>query len=81
VEERTMAATVEEIVSEALGLPPAVRALLAERLLESLDVATGGELSPEWREEIQRRCGEIDRGTAQLHNAEDVFARAYAKLT
>jgi putative addiction module component (TIGR02574 family) len=76
-----MAAIVDRIVSEALGLPPAVRALLAEKLIESLDVAAGGELSPEWREEIRRRCDEIDQGTAELRDAEDVFARAYAKLT
>ena len=76
-----MAPTVNRIVSEALGLPPGVRALLAEKLIESLDVAAGSELSPEWREEIQRRCGEINRGTARLRDAEDVFARAYAKLT
>ncbi len=76
-----MAATVDRIVSEALGLLPAVRALLAEKLIESLDAAAGSELSPEWREEIRRRSSEIDQGTARLVNAEDVFARAYAKLT
>ncbi|MFZ1933863.1 MAG: addiction module protein [Thermoguttaceae bacterium] len=76
-----MAATVDTIVSEALGLPPAIRALLAEKLIDSLDVTAGGELSPVWREEIRRRCGEIDQGTADLRDAESVFARAYASLT
>ncbi len=76
-----MVAIVDGILAEALGLPPAVRALLAEKLIESLDVTAAGELSPEWREEIRRRCGDISQGTAQLHDAEDVFARAYAKLT
>jgi putative addiction module component (TIGR02574 family) len=76
-----MAATINELVSEVLGLPPAARALLAEKLIESLDATAGCELSPEWREEIRRRCGEIQEGTASLHNAEDVFARAYVGLT
>ena len=76
-----MAATVDQIVSEALGLPLPVRALLAEKLIESLDVSAGSELSPEWQEEIRRRCHEIDQGTAQLRDAESVFARAYAELT
>lgn len=76
-----MAATVDKIVSEALGLPPAVRSLLAAKLIESLDATAGGELSPEWREETRQRCGEIDQGTAQLRDAEAVFARAYAELT
>jgi hypothetical protein len=75
-----MAATVDRIVSEALGLPPAVRALLAEKLIESLDATAGGELSSEWREEIRRRSSEISQGTAELRDAEDVFARAHAKL-
>ena len=47
----------------------------------TVDATDGDELSPEWREEICRRCDEIDDGTAQLRDAEDVFARAYAKLT
>ena len=61
-----MAVTVDRIVSEALGLPPAVRALLAEKLIESLDATAGSELSPEWREEIRRRSSEISQGTAEL---------------
>jgi Putative addiction module component len=76
-----MAATVDRIVSEALALPLPMRALLAEKLIESLDVMAGDEVSPKWREEIRRRCSEIEQGTAELHNAEDVFAEAYAKLT
>jgi hypothetical protein len=75
-----MATSVERIVSEALELPPAVRALVAERLIESLDAPVGGELSPQWREEIRRRCREIDAGTADLRDAETVFSRAYAAL-
>jgi putative addiction module component (TIGR02574 family) len=76
-----MAVTINEIVSEALALPLPVRALLAEKLIESLDASAGGELSPEWREEIGRRCGEVQEGTASLRNAEDVFVRAFARLT
>lgn len=75
-----MTATAEKIVSEALELPPSVRAFVAEKLLESLDAVPGGDLSPKWREEIRRRCSEIDRGTADLREAEAVFARAYAAL-
>ena len=75
-----MADTVEKIVSEALELPPLVRAFVAEKLIESLDVASGGELSSEWREVIRRRCAEIDQGTVELRDAESVFARAFAAL-
>jgi putative addiction module component (TIGR02574 family) len=76
-----MATTINEIVSEALALPSPVRALLAEKLIESVDASAGSELSPEWREEICRRCAEVQEETASLRNAEDVFAGAFARLT
>ena len=73
-----MVATVDKIVSDTLELPPAVRAFVAEKLIESLDIASGDELSPKWREEIRRRCAEIDQGAAELHDAESGFTRAYS---
>jgi hypothetical protein len=76
-----MATSFNEIVSEALSLPLPVRALLAEKLIESLDASAGSELSPQWGEEIARRCGELREGTALLYDAEDVFTRAFARLT
>jgi hypothetical protein len=75
-----MTNAVEQVVSDALKLPEAARAFVAEKLIESLDVVSGGELSPEWREEIRRRCQEIDEGAVELREAEAVFARAYASL-
>jgi hypothetical protein len=38
-------------------------------------------LSLEWKEEIRRRCREIDDGTVQLMEAQEAFARAHARLT
>ena len=75
-----MTVAVEKIVSEVLGLPPALRAFVAETLIESLDAGSGGELSPEWQKEIHRRCKEIDQGMVELRDAESVFARAFAAL-
>jgi hypothetical protein len=75
-----MIAPVEKIVSEALELPPAARAFVAEKLIESLEVVSGDELSPKWREEIRRRSAEIDQAAVQLRDAEAVFAKAYATL-
>jgi putative addiction module component (TIGR02574 family) len=76
-----MKKNVEKIVAEVLDLPSPVRAFLAAKLLESLDVDGASELSSEWKEEIRRRCQEIDEGTARLVEAEEAFARAYSKLT
>lgn len=66
-------AKTDSIIEDALHLPRESRALLAEKLLESLDYEEGFEISPEWTEEIRRRCREIDEGTAALVSSEQVF--------
>jgi putative addiction module component (TIGR02574 family) len=75
-----MSLTAEKIVAEALELSPDARAFVAERLIESLDASSPSDLSPAWREEIRRRCREVDQGTVELRAAADVFANAYAAL-
>ena len=75
-----MSTRAEDIVSQALDLPVQARAFVAEKLIESLDAEPETQISPAWRDEIRRRCREIDDGSAQLRNAEDVFARAFASL-
>lgn len=77
----TMTTRIDKIIAEALDLPSPLRAFIAAKLLESLDVDGARELSPEWKEEIRKRCREIDEGTVHLAEADEVFARAYAKLT
>ncbi len=75
-----MSMTADMIVSEALDLSPQARAFVAEKLIESLDASPGTEISPAWREEIRKRCREVDEGLVQLRGAADVFAKAYAAL-
>jgi putative addiction module component (TIGR02574 family) len=75
-----MGSSAERIVSEALELPSEVRAYVAERLIESLDAEPGEDLTPAWRQEVQRRCREIDQGLVQLCDAGDVFAKARSTL-
>jgi len=70
----------EKIIAEALQLPATLRALVAERLIESLDFSETGELSSEWRDEVTRRCREIDEQMVELVPSEKVMARAYAAL-
>jgi putative addiction module component (TIGR02574 family) len=69
--------TADEILFEALNLSPQARAFVAERLIESLDAPPGTEISPAWRDEIRKRCREVDEGLVQLRDAADVFAKAY----
>jgi len=76
-----MSMTAEKLVSEALDLPCPIRAFVAERLIESLDTDTVADLSPEWKEEIEKRCREVDEGIVNLIPATEVFEKAYARLS
>ncbi len=73
--------TAERLVSEALEMPIPIRAFVAERIIESLDMDSKVELSPAWKVEIEKRCKEIDDGTVTLLDADEVFKKAYARLS
>ena len=75
-----MKTTIDTIIAEVLSLPPQTRAFVAEKLIESLDSEPEVILSSAWKEEVRKRCREIDEGTVKLRDAEDVFARGYAAL-
>ena len=75
-----MSPNAKNIIHDALKLPRDVRALIAEKLLESLDYEEPFELSNEWKEEIERRCQGIDNGTVQLIPGDEVLNEAVARL-
>ncbi len=75
-----MKTTIDTIIAEVLSLSPQARAFVAEKLIESLDSEPEVALSSAWREEVRKRCREIDEGTVELRDAEEVFARGYAAL-
>jgi len=75
-----MSTTADKVISEALELPPALRAFVAEKLIESLDSQAAPKLSAKWRTELRRRCAEVDRGMVGLPTAASVFKKAYASL-
>lgn len=66
--------TVEQIAEEALALPSEARALLADRLVESLDPAEDGYIRQLWVREAKRRVDEVRRGEVQTVPAEVAFA-------
>ena len=76
-----MSTRAEKLVSEALKMPSPIRAFVAQRIIESLDMEATVELSPAWKAEIERRCQEIDEGTVTLLEADEVFKKAYARLS
>ena len=57
-----MTLTVEQIAREALALPAEARALLADRLVESLDPVEDDEIQKLWATEARRRRGEVPEG-------------------
>lgn len=61
----------KDIVSSAMELPPNLRAYLAEVLLESLDFEEDFHVSTEWKDEISKRCREIDEGKVKLIPGEE----------
>jgi putative addiction module component (TIGR02574 family) len=74
-----MNASAEQILEEAMRLDPRTRALVAEALLETLDVGPDFEVSEAWRAEIRRRCAEIDSGAVSLIPGEQALAQLRAK--
>jgi len=57
-----MSLTVEQIAEEALSLPSEARALLADRLVESLDPAEDGYIHQLWAAEACRRRDDVRSG-------------------
>jgi putative addiction module component (TIGR02574 family) len=72
----------EQICTEALGLPRASRAELAERLLMSLEEDIPNfPTETAWKAEIQRRSSEIHEGRATLRTAEEVMRNALQAIS
>ena len=72
--------SIDELTTEALKLSPASRARLARELLASLDTLSAADLEQLWLDEAIRREDELAHGTARLHMADEVMARARARL-
>lgn len=70
-----MAASFEKIERQAQALVAEERAKLAEVLLESLQTPLS-PIKTAWAQEIEERVAASDRGEAQDHAVEDVFAQA-----
>lgn len=74
-----MKADAKKILEEAMQLEAGTRAMIAEALLESLDFEEDFEVSQAWREEVQRRCEQIDRGEVELIDSDTVMAELRKK--
>jgi len=55
----------DELLKEALKLPPEARAALAASLLDSLDQEVDEDAEAAWQKEIDRRLRELDSGAVK----------------
>jgi hypothetical protein len=72
--------TVEQIVDEELALPSEARALVADRLVESLDPFGDSGVRQLWVREALRRRDEVRRGQVETVDGEDGLARVREAL-
>ncbi len=63
----------EEILRDALELPPLQRAMLADHLLESLDAPNQKEIDEAWGKEAEKRMQEIREGKVETIDGELVM--------
>lgn len=66
--------TLNQLAEEAMHLPPASRAELAEKLVESLDFPGSDEVQPLWAAEAISRRDDVRSGRVQPVPGEQVIA-------
>ena len=75
-----MPMTIEQLAAEALTLPSEERALLADRLVESLDAAEASRIDRLWVTEAKRRRDEVRKGVVQTIPGDEALARVRHSL-
>lgn len=68
-----MPSTVETIEAEALGLSPADRARLVEKLISSLEIDP--EVEDAWAAEVERRNAELESGSVSAVPGPEALAK------
>ena len=76
-----MSMSVEQIAEEALALPSEARALLADRLVESLDPSEDELLRQLWADEASRRRDDVRSGRVQTIPGDEALARVRRALS
>jgi hypothetical protein len=67
--------SIEQLTEEILALPSELRALLADRLVESLEFDTDPAIQAVWVTEAKRRRDEVRNGSIQPISGEDALAQ------
>ena len=74
-----MTASREQVLEDALSLPPSERAEIAERILSSLDLVSQQENDRLWAQEVEKRIDAYERGEIKAVPADEVFKRIEAQ--
>ena len=75
-----MTMLIEQLAEDLMALGKTDRALLAHRLIESLDDEPYDGIEVEWRQEIDKRCQEIKTGAVVCKPVEEVITNIRANL-
>ena len=67
--------TVEELLAQSLSLPAPERARVAREIIASLDGGTDADAAERWLDEIRRRAAELDDGSAEAVEWEQLRRR------
>jgi len=65
--------SIDQLMNEMLSLPSVSRAMLADRLVESLEFDTDSTIQTAWIDESQRRRDEVREGLVQTVAGEDAL--------
>lgn len=74
-----MTAIAEQILRDALRLPPVDRATLIERLFRSFDSTPDEKVDAAWSDEMESRIAAYDAGEISAAPAEEVLDRLNKK--
>lgn len=73
--------TIEQITEEALSLPSEARALLADRLVESLDPLEDGYIRQLWAAEARTRRDDVRSGLVKTIPGQEALDRVRKSVT
>jgi hypothetical protein len=72
--------SIEQLTQEILALPSVSRALLADKLVESLEFDTDQAIQALWVTQAKRRRDEIRDGSVQPISGEEALAQSRTRL-
>lgn len=67
--------SIEQLTEEILSLPNESRALLADKLIESLEFDADSAIQGAWVNEVKRRRDEVRDGSVRPISGEDALAQ------